>query len=58
MEGDVDDDHNVFKDGEDAVDSRFTIVNMSPVAEHTNQRKGELLILKQYRDTTNIVIIK
>ena len=42
MEGDINDGHNVFKDGEDAVDSRFTIVDMPPVAEYTNQRKGEL----------------
>ena len=43
MEGDVNEGHIVFKDGEDAVDSRFTIVDMPPVAEYTNQRKGELL---------------
>ena len=42
MEGDVDEDQDVFKDGEDAVDSGFTIVDMPPVAEYTNQRKGEL----------------
>ena len=42
MEGDVDDGHDVFKDGEHAVDSRFTIGDMPPVAEYTNQRKGEL----------------
>ena len=48
MEGDINDGHNVFKDGEDAVDSRFTIVDMPPVAEYTNQRKGELQLNSEF----------
>ena len=39
MEGDVDDGNNVFKDGEQTVDSRLTIGDVSPVAEDTNLRK-------------------
>ena len=40
MEGNVDNNHDVFKYGEDTVDSRFTIVDMPPIAEYANLRKA------------------